>query len=128
MVLENECTEQVLDLKKKSLTPPHPFTNFEIIDCFKDEPRFNRVYSRDNLPKTIKKEPLDFYKNSGTHWVVIFVKKDEVIYFNSFGVEHLPEEVLKFIANKNIKSNIFRIQDYNSVMCGYFCILFIEFM
>ena len=51
-----------------------------------------------------------------------------MIYFDSFGGEHIPEEILKSIKNKNIKSNIFRIQDYNSIMCGYVCILFIEFM
>ena len=56
------------------------------------------------------------------------VKKDEVIYFDSFGVEHVPKEIKKFIKNKNIKTSIFRIQDYNSIMRGYFCILFIEFM
>ena len=56
------------------------------------------------------------------------MKSNEVIYFDSFGVEHIPKELKKSIKNKNIKSNIFRIQDYNSVMCGYFCILFIEFM
>ena len=71
---------------------------------------------------------LDNSKNTGTHWVVIFVKKDELIYFDSFGVEHIPEENKKLIGNKNIKSNIFRIRSYDSVMCGYFCILFIEFM
>ena len=71
---------------------------------------------------------MDEHKNTGTHWICIFVKKDEVIYFDSFGVGHIPEEILKFIGNKNINTNIFRIQDYNSITCGYFCILFIEFM
>ena len=54
--------------------------------------------------------------------------KNEVIYFDSFGVEYIPEEIKKSIGNKNNKTNLFRIQDYNSVMCGYFCILFMEFM
>ena len=53
---------------------------------------------------------------------------DDVIYFDSFGVEHVPEEIKAFINNKNIKTNIFRIQAYDSVMCGYFCIGFIDFM
>ena len=51
-----------------------------------------------------------------------------VTYFNSFGVEHIPKEIKKFIGNKNIQTNIFKIQGYNSVMCGYFCIGFIDFM
>ena len=70
--------------------PPHPSVNFEIIDYFKTEPRFNGVYSRNNLPKTIKNGAyvidLDEYRNTGTHWIVLFVK-NEVIYFDSFGVE-----------------------------------------
>ena len=54
--------------------------------------------------------------------------RNEVIYFDSFGVEHIPKEIKKFIGNKNIKTNIFRIQANNSIMCGYFCIGFIDFM
>ena len=55
-------------------------------------------------------------------------KNNQVIYFDSFGVEHVPKEVKYFIGNKDIKTNIFRIQAYNSIMCGYFCIGFIDFM
>ena len=105
--------------------------NFEIINYFKGVKGFNGVYSRHNLPK-LKNGAysinLDHSKNTGTHWLVIFVKKNEVIYVDSFGVEHIPKEIKKVIGNKNIKSNIFRIQDYNSIMCGYFCVLFIEYM
>ena len=60
--------------------------------------------------------------------LLYFVKKNEIVYFDSFGVEHIPEEIKKFIGNKNIKANIFRIQANNSVMCVYFCIGFIDFM
>ena len=61
------------------------------------------------------------------------MKKDEVIYFDSFGVEYIPKEIMKkiehsFLGNKNIKTSIFRIQDNNSIMCSYFCILFIEYI
>ena len=63
-----------------------------------------------------------------THWIALVCKKNEIIYLDSFGVEHIPEEIKKFIGNKNIKANIFRIQANNSVMCGYFCIGFIDFM
>ena len=118
-------------IKKKSLTPFHPLTNFEIQEYFKDEKRFNDVYSRNNLPKLKKGSygiNLDHSKNTGTHWVVIFVKKDEVIYFDSFGVEYIPKEIMERIKNKNIKTSTFRIQDYNSIMCGYFCILFIAYL
>ena len=53
---------------------------------------------------------------------------NNVIYFDSFGLEHIPKETKKFIGNKNIITNIHRIQTYNSLMCGYFCIGFIDFM
>ena len=111
---------------------PHPSTNFEIQKYYENEPRFNGVFSRDNLPKKIKDGAyvinLDEYADVGTHWIALFCKKNEIVYFNSFGVEHIPEEIKEFIGNKNIKANIFRIQANNSVMCGYFCIGFIDFM
>ena len=49
-------------------------------------------------------------------------------YFDSFGVEHIPKEIKNFIYNRNIIANIFRLQAYGSVMCGYFCIGIINFM
>ena len=64
----------------------------------------------------------------GTHWIALHVKNDEVIYFDSFGVEHVPKEIKRFIEHKNTKTNIFRIQADNSIMCAYFCIGFIDFM
>ena len=121
--------------KKKnlnSLLPFHPLTNIEISEYYKNEPRFNGVYSRNNLPNKIKKGAyvinLDEYENTGTHWVSLFVKANKVIYFDSFGIEHIPEEIDKFIGNKKIKASIFRIQAYDSIMCGYFCIEFINYM
>ena len=56
------------------------------------------------------------------------MNKNDVTYLDSFGVEHIPKEIKEFVKNKNIKTNIFRIQAHNSVMCGYFCIGFIDFM
>ena len=97
-------------------------------EYYTNEPRFNGVYSRDNLPKTIKNGAyvikLDKYTDVDTHWIALYVKDNEVIYFDSFGVGHVPKE----IGHKNIKTNTFRIQADNSVMCGYFCIGFIDFM
>ena len=99
---------------------------------YENESRFNGVYSRDNLPNKIKDGAyvinLDEYSDIGTHWIVLYVKNNVVTCFNSFGVEHLPKEIKAFIKNKNIKTNIFRIQAYDSIMCGYFCIAFIDFM
>ena len=58
----------------------------------------------------------------------MYVSNNNVTYFNSFRVEHVPKEIKTFIENKNIKTNIFSIQAYDSIMCGYFCIGFIDFM
>ena len=112
--------------------PPHPLTNFEIIKYYENESRFNGVYFRDNLPNKIKDGAyvinLDEYSDIGTHWVALWVNNNNVTYFDSFGVEHIPKEIKTFIKNKNIKTDIFRIQAYDSIMCGYFCIDFINFM
>ena len=89
------------------------------------------MFSRNNLPKLQKGAyVIHLYcsKNTGTHWVVIFVKSHEVIYFDSFIVEYIAKEIMKSMLNKIIKTNIFRIQDYDSIICGYFCISFIEFL
>ena len=111
--------------------PPHPLTNFERQQYYQSEPRFNGVYSRGNLPK-IKDGAyvinLDEYFDIGTHWIALYVLNNNVTYFDSFGVEHIPKEVRKFVGNKNIKTNIFRIQAYDSIICGYFCIGFFDFM
>ena len=56
------------------------------------------------------------------------MRNNDVTYFDSFGVEHIHNEFRKFISNKNIKTNIFRIKAFESIMCGYFCIGFIDFM
>ena len=58
----------------------------------------------------------------------MYLKNNDITYFDSFGVEHIPKEIIKFIENRNIKTNIFRIQAYDSIMCEYFCIAFIDFM
>ena len=118
--------------------PPHPLTDFEM-QKYWNESRFNGLYSRDNLSK-IKDVAyvinLDKYSDIRTHWVALYVgranrkdvKNNNVTYFDSFGVEHIPKEIEAFFSNKNIKTNIFRIQEYDSIMCRYFCIGFIDFM
>ena len=112
--------------------PPHPLTNFEIQKYYENESRFNGVYSRDNLPNKIKDGAhvinLDVYSNVGTHWIALYVKNNDITYFNSFGVEHIPKEIIKIIGCKNVIANICRIQAYDSIMCRYFCIRFINFM
>ena len=103
---------------------------------FNDAPSFNKlwfndVFSRDNLPKTIKDGAyiinLDEYADVSTHWVALFCNRSEIVYFDSFGVEHVPDKIKEFIGNKNIKATIFLVQTNKSIMCGCFCIRFIDF-
>ena len=112
--------------------PPHALTNFEIQEYYQNEPRFNGVFSRDNLGSTVKNGAyvinLDEYHDIGTHWVALYVNNKTIIYFDSFGVEHIRREITKFITRKKIITKIYRIQAYDSIMCGYFCIGFINFM
>ena len=97
---------------------PHPLTNFEIQTYYQNEPRFIGAYSRDNLPYKIKNGAyvinLDEYSHSHieTDWIVLCVNNKTVTYFDSFGIKH---------------SN-YRIQNYDSVMCGNLCIGFIDYM
>ena len=99
--------------------PPHPLTNFEIQKYY--QKKSNGVYSRNNLSK-IKDEEyiinLDEYESIGTHWIALYVNGENVTYFDSFGVEHIPKEIKKIVGNKNIITNIYRIQEFDSIMCG----------
>ena len=109
---------------------PHPLTNFKIQKYYQNEPNFNGVYSRNNLSK-IKDGSYIIniyeYESIGTHWIALYTSSENATYFDSFEIKHIPKEIRKFIGNKNITTNIYRVQVYNS-MCGYFCIEFIEFM
>ena len=96
--------------------PPHPLTNFEIQEYYQNEPRFNRVFSRDNLPNDNSNNNnikncayvinLDEYRDIVTHWVALYVNNKTMTYFDSFGVEHIPREIMKFISRKKIITNI----------------------
>ena len=77
--------------------------------------------------KWVFDEYSDEYFDIGTHWVALYVQNNNsVTYFDSFGVKHIPKEIKAFFNNKNIKTNIFRGQEYDSIMCGYFCNGFIN--
>ena len=58
---------------------------------------------------------LDKYADVGTHWIALFCNRNEIVYFDSFGVEHVPKEIKKFMGNKNITANIFRVRANNSI-------------
>ena len=91
-----------------------------------NEPGFNGVCSRNNLPKKIRDGAyvinFDEYADVGTRWIALFCKRSEIVYFDSFGVKHVPEEIKEFAGNKSIKAYIFQVKANESIMCGYFCI------
>ena len=93
------------------LVPPHPLTNFELEKYYQNEPRFNGVFPRKHLPKKIKDVAylinIDEYADVDTHWIALFCNTNAILYFDSFGVEHVSEEIKEFIGNKKIKANIF---------------------
>ena len=112
--------------------PPDHLTNFEIIKYYKINLDLMVFTLRDNLPNKIKDGTyvtnLDEYSDIGIHWILLYVKNNDITYFDSFGVVHIPKEIIKLIGRKNVIVNIFRIQAFDSIMCGYFCIGFINFM
>ena len=83
---------------------PHPLTNFEIRKYYQNEPKFSSVYSRDNLPR-IKGGAyvinIDEYSDIETHWVALYINNNnDVTYFHSFRVEHIPQEIKTFVNSK----------------------------
>ena len=102
----------------------HPLTNFEIQKPYENEPRFNGVYSLENLPNKIKDgayvRNFDEHTDIGTHQIALYSKSNAKTYFDSLVVENVPKEIKNFIGNKVIIENIQRIQTQNSVMCGCF--------
>ena len=87
---------------------PHLLTNFEIQNYYQNEPKSNGIYSRNNFPK-IKDGAYvlnpDEYKSIGTPWIALYVNDNNVTYFDSFGLEHIPKQIRKFIGNKNLETN-----------------------
>ena len=70
---------------------------------------------------------LDEYADFGTCCIALYFLDNDAIYFDSFGLEHVPKEIKHFIGNKNMQTSIFRIQAKNSIMCKYFSIGFIDY-
>ena len=109
----------------------HLLTNFEIQKYYQNESRYNGVYYRDNLPDKIRNGAyvinLDQYSDIGTHWIVLCTLNNNVTYFDSSGIEHISKKIKTFIDKYIVATNIFKIQEYDLVMCGQFCIGFIDF-
>ena len=60
--------------------------------------------------------------------MALFCNRNEIVYFGTFNVEHVPKENKELVGYKNIKASIFRVQANDSVICGYFCVGFIDFV
>ena len=76
--------------------PPDPLTNLEIQKYHQNEPKFNGVYSWNNLPKIKDGEyikNLDEFKSIGTHLIALYVNTNNIVYFDGFEVEHIPKEI-----------------------------------
>ena len=114
------------------LMPPHLLTNYEIQKYYQNEKSLMVFFFRKSLPEKIKDGDYiinpDECAEVGIDWIALFCSRNEIVFSDSFGVEHVPEEIKEFNWNKNMKANIFRIQANDSVMCGCFCIGFIDFM
>ena len=83
--------------------PPHHLTNFEIRKYYQNESKFNGVYTRNNLPKIEDGENvinLDEFKSIGTHWIALYVSGNNILYFDSFEVEHILKEIKQFIGRQ----------------------------
>ena len=99
---------------------------------YQNETRFDGVYSRDNLLDKVKDEAYiinrDEYSDIETHPIALYALIHNTTYFGSFGVEHIPKQVKIFIDKSIVTENVFSIQVYDSIMCGYFSIRFIDFI
>ena len=117
--------------RKNSLMPPYPLTNFEMQRFYQKEARLNSFYWRPNLPEIQDGTyiiNLDNYWLIGTHCIALYVNDTNETNFDSFEVEHIPKEMKEIMGDKNIITNICKLQAYDSVMCGCFCFWLIDFM
>ena len=72
---------------------------------------------------------------TGSHWIALSRKDNNTFIFDSFGIGHIPKNIYEIYKKFNIITNIYRIQDINSSLCGLFCLYnlnsknkFIEFL
>ena len=99
---------------------PYILTNFEIQKYYQNKPKFPCVYSRNNFRKIKGKAyvtNIDEQQSIGTHWIALYVNENNIVYFSSFRTGHIPKKIKKFIGNKNIITNIYIIQAWDSIMC-----------
>ena len=106
----------------------YPISNFKINEILKDDKNFIGAFSKDNVSILKNNEStivnLADSFNKGTHWIAMKFIYNKLFYFNSYGIEFIPDIIKK--QNDKIMTNIYRIQSIDSNECGKFCILFIE--
>ena len=93
--------------------PPYPLTNFEIRKYYQNEPKCNGFYSRNNLSKAKDGVYIKNFRAIETPWIALYVNDKNETSFDSFGVEHIPKEMRKFIGNRDAPMNKYRI--FNNV-------------
>ena len=106
----------------------YPLSNILINNLLKNEKYFSGVYSKHQIPLIENNKSLIFnLQNSdqkGSHWVSLSRKNNDIFIFDSFGVGYVPNNLYEIYKNYNIITNIYRIQDINSNLCGLFSVLF----
>ena len=109
----------------------HPLSNIEITKYFNYEPRFNGVFLKGNLSRIKDRANvinLNDKQSKSTPWVSLVIDRSTALYFDSFRIEYIPQELLNKIKDKSITRNILRIQFQDSIICRFYCIAFIEYM
>ena len=106
----------------------YPLSNIFINNLLKDEKSYLNTFSKDEIPLIENNKSLIFnLQNSnekGSHWISLSRKDNNIFIFNSFGIGHIPKNIYDIYKKFNIITNIYRIQDINSNLCGLFCVLF----
>ena len=106
----------------------YPLSNIFINNSLKDEKPYLGTFSKDEIPLIENNKSFIFNlqnsNQSGSHWISLSTKNNDIFILNSFGIGHIPKNIYEIYRNFNIITNIYRIQHMNSNLCGLFCILF----
>ena len=106
----------------------YPLSNIFINNLLKDKESYLNTFSKDEIPLIENNKSLIFnLQNSNekrSHWISFSRKDNNIFIFDSFGIGHIPKNIYNIYKNFNIITNIYRIQDINSNLCGLFCVLF----